>query len=465
MCRKESMVLILVMVLLMPFVAHAAPISPPSPPIICPVGVDSCSNTNGLGDVAEISVIPGLVGFGTSTPAGRGGRVYRITNLNASGSGSFANCALASGPRVCIFEVSGYINLKDDLIIKNPFLTIAGQTAPSPGITIRNGGIRIATHDVLLQHIRVRPGDQTTGNHNGDAITIAGESHGSKNTSNIVIDHISASWGWDEVVSTVSRYVHDITISSSIISEGIHVPSDSNKPAMGLLVGGRTENILITRNLLAHHNHRNPYLQGYSTSAVINNLIYNPAARGLQLEDGYNWGEVKSTVIGNVMMHGPSTMQNAAILQVKRDVTSAKIFWSDNVTLSKTGSRIDNLIWNDAKINYQVFQPTVDLSRIKVASSNEVAGVILSNSGARPLDRDAVDVRIVGDVMNGTGKRINCVTDDGSATCDLNAGGWPALASNSRKLVLPENPHGDDDYDGYTNLEEWLHEFSDELEP
>src|SRR6476659_3476241 len=88
-----------------------------------------------------LPVIPGGAGFGMSTPAGRGGKVYRVTNLNASGTGSLKACTDATGARVCVFEVSGYIRLTEDLLIRNGPITIAGQTAPSPGITIRGAAI------------------------------------------------------------------------------------------------------------------------------------------------------------------------------------------------------------------------------------------------------------------------------------------------------------------------------------
>ncbi|UPK05378.1 hypothetical protein [Bradyrhizobium sp. 170] len=130
-----------------------------------------------------------------STRAGRGGTVYRVTNNNSSGAGSFRACAAASGPRVCIFEVSGYIDISPELSIFNPYLTIAGQTAPSPGITRRGGNLVIATSDVLVQHIRVRVGDDAGSDpEDRDALTIDGHSGSESNPiKNIVVDHCSFS--------------------------------------------------------------------------------------------------------------------------------------------------------------------------------------------------------------------------------------------------------------------------------
>ncbi len=106
-----------------------------------------------------LQVVPGLYGYGADTPAGRGGTVIKVTNLNASGTGSLAACVLASGPRVCVFEVSGLITLTSLLEIRNPNLTIAGQTAPFPGITVRGAPIDVETSDVLIQHMKFRIGD------------------------------------------------------------------------------------------------------------------------------------------------------------------------------------------------------------------------------------------------------------------------------------------------------------------
>lgn len=121
-----------------------------------------------------LPVLPNAAGFGVETPAGRGGKVYKVTNLKDSGEGSLRACVNASGPRVCIFEVSGTIRMGGDLSIKNPNITIAGQTAPSPGILLRGGALRISTSDVLVQHLRVRPGDDPEGQNpeNRDALKV-----------------------------------------------------------------------------------------------------------------------------------------------------------------------------------------------------------------------------------------------------------------------------------------------------
>ena len=125
-----------------------------------------------------VPVIPGGAGFGITTPAGRGGTVYRVTNINPSGAGSLKACIDATEARTCIFEVSGIIRLTSDIVIRNGKITIAGQTAPSPGIMIRGGAITVHASDVLIQHLRLRVGDDLVGPDpaNRDALKIEGSS-------------------------------------------------------------------------------------------------------------------------------------------------------------------------------------------------------------------------------------------------------------------------------------------------
>ncbi|MEK7753976.1 MAG: right-handed parallel beta-helix repeat-containing protein, partial [Acidobacteriota bacterium] len=138
-------------------------------------------------------------GFGVDTPAGRGGKILRVTNLNSEGPGSLREAIETKGPRIVVFEVGGVIDLnRKTLTIGEPFLTIAGQTAPSPGITIIRDGIKILTHDILIQHIRVRMGDAGQPKKSGydpETTTSGPECY------RIVVDHCSFSWAVDENLS------------------------------------------------------------------------------------------------------------------------------------------------------------------------------------------------------------------------------------------------------------------------
>src|SRR5690606_34486625 len=167
-----------------------------------------------------LPVFPQATGYGAETVAGRGGTVYRVTNLNDSGAGSLRACVEAKGPRVCVFEVSGTIKMKTDLGISNPYITIAGQTAPSPGIMLRGGALRISASEVLVQHLRVRAGDDPEGHPPSNRDSLKIESPADKPIKNIVVDHCSFSWAIDEVASVWNGY-DNVTLSNNIFSEGL----------------------------------------------------------------------------------------------------------------------------------------------------------------------------------------------------------------------------------------------------
>src|SRR5690606_28289437 len=147
--------------------------------------------------------------------------VIAVTSLADSGPGTLREAVETKGPRIVVFRVGGPISLKSQLVIREPYITIAGQTAPGDGIVIRDMGIVIGTNDVLIQHLRVRPGNgaDIRPDHN-DGIQIFGRNGDMTGAWNVVIDHVSVSWGEDELVSTWFA-PHDITISWSIISEAL----------------------------------------------------------------------------------------------------------------------------------------------------------------------------------------------------------------------------------------------------
>ena len=142
---------------------------------------------------------PGALGWAATTPGGRGGRIIKVTTLAGSGPGSFREAVEAEGPRIVVFEVGGVVDLeKTGIRIRNPFLTIAGQTAPSPGVTFIKGDFSVSTHDVVIRHIRIRSGDAGAARKSGwevDGLSTTG-------ASNVIIDHCTFTWATDENLST-----------------------------------------------------------------------------------------------------------------------------------------------------------------------------------------------------------------------------------------------------------------------
>jgi len=234
---------------------------------------------------AEPIAFPGAVGWAAQTSGGRGGQIIRVTNLDASGPGSLRAALSTSGPRIVVFEVGGVIDLnRETLLLTEPFVTIAGQTAPSPGITIVRGGMDISAHDVVVQHIRIRPGEAGAakgGDWGEDSIS-------TRSAWNVVIDHCSLTWATDENLSASGpRFTgttpdewrqgtsHSITFSHNIIAEGL---ADSTHPkfehSKGSLIHDNASEILIYGNLYAHNYERNPQFKGGVYGVVVNNFIF-----------------------------------------------------------------------------------------------------------------------------------------------------------------------------------------------
>jgi len=396
-----------------------------------------------------LPVFPGAQGFGTETAAGRGGKIIKVTNLNDSGTGSLRAAVEASGARIVVFETSGTITLSKDLNINNPYITIAGQSAPSPGITLRRAGLIIRTHDVLVQHLRIRVGDDPNGPDPStrDAIDFNGYSD---EVYNAVVDHISASWAIDEIGSTY-RNVHDVTISNSILSEPLNDSLHSKGlHGYGFIIGDNTRKVGLVGNLLAHNQQRNPAVKGGNSAAIVNNVMYNGGFNPwIYVINDYGNGPSLVSAVGNVFIDGADTPGNAKVIRVYNNCASGtSIYMSDN---RASGTMLSY----DTSFNPAVSTPPVWDPSISVKSSGTVESSVLAHSGARPQDRDAVDERVVSEVQSRSGYIIDTPGQ---------VGGWPNLARNTRTFPTPANPNGDDDGDGYTNIEEVLQQMAASLE-
>lgn len=419
--------------------------------------------------VFALPVIPGAAGFGIDTAAGRGGTVHRVTNLNETGAGSLGACVAASGPRVCIFEVSGTIRLTKDLTVRNPYITIAGQTAPAPGIMLRGAALRIVTSDVLVQHVRVRVGDDSTGPgyDNRDALKI--EASAENPIRNIVIDHCSFSWAVDET-ATAWMYWDNVSFLNSIFAEPLHESLHSKGPhGMGVLFGPTNGKASMVGNLIAHTIERNALARSQQF-VFVNNVVYNRANMDVDLQNENGQTSLNS-VVGNVFLRGPDyTRANKPVLIRTSGTISllggSKVYVADNAALEATSdpwSVVSSLtaLLSGARVSDPPAWPAQLTA--KKTTGDAVLESVLTNAGARPADRDSVDRRIVRSVRERSGGIINCVSNDGSARCQKNAGGWPTLAKNTRKLNLPDNPNAKQ-ASGYTNLEVWLHSMAASVE-
>jgi hypothetical protein len=242
------------------------------------------------GAADDLLAFPDAQGAAARTPGGRGGKILRVTTLASSGPGSLLAALEADGPRIVVFEVGGVIDFAQrEIKITKPHLTVAGQTAPSPGVTLIRTGIDVATHDVVLQHIRVRTGSADAPKRGGfepDAFSTQG-------AHDVIVDHCSMTWGIDENLSASGpRFTgktpedwrrgasYRVTFSNNIIAEGLRYSTHAKgEHSKGSLIHDNASDILIVGNLYAHNHERNPLFKGGVRGMVLNNLIYNPGRR------------------------------------------------------------------------------------------------------------------------------------------------------------------------------------------
>lgn len=430
---------------------------------------------------------PGAEGFGANTMGGRGGKIFEVVNLNDSGSGSLRACVDAAGARTCVFRIGGLIQLQSPLSIRNPYITIAGQTAPGGGITLKKtaGGdtFLIKTHDVILRYVTFRPGP-------------GGSNHGTQIASNdtaiynIMIDHCTFSWGVDSDIETWYR-VYDTSIQWSIISEALDCSTHPKGcHSKGIMIGGYAGNennntkgseaISVHHNLIAHVGERAPLLQICGIAQIINNISYNPYWTFAHQQNNcpgfvsyVNW-------IGNYHKKGPDSTSSTDLKVIPADSGNpagggTKVYVQGNIGPSRTDNSQPDSNWvSSGSRSYIVADPasgpaitTTDAQTAYtsvLADAGNNAG--LSCAGAWIARRDAIDTRIVNDVINGTGHII----DDPSQV-----GGWITPASGAPcadgdhdgmpdvwEIKYGFNPNNysdantDADGDGYTNLEEYM---------
>lgn len=386
---------------------------------------------------ADLPSFPGAEGFGATTPGGRGGRVLFVDNLNDSGPGSLRAACEATGPRIVVFRVSGTIALKTSITIKQPFLTIAGQSAPGDGICLRDAPIGIETHDVIVRYLRSRLGDVS--GQESDCIDLL---NGARNC---IIDHCSATWSIDECLST-SGDVQNCTIQWCLIGESLN-QSKHKKGAHGYGSLARANGpVSWHHNLWIHNDSRNPRLgDNYGcdhlspTFDVRNNVMYDFGATA----SGLTQGVLKVNYVGNYLRPGPSSKAPAPIsVGHPSDLT---YFIRDNViegneALTADNTRFFSSVEWQGKREVKTVDTPFAAPAVKTVPAKDALELVLANVGASRPARDAVDARLVNHVRTRGGKLINSQTE---------VGGWPEL--KSRPLAA------DTDHDGIPDAWEMAH--------
>ena len=368
---------------------------------------------------AKIPAFPGAEGGAEFTPGGRGGKVIAVTSLADDGKGTLREACETGGARIIVFNIAGIIRLSTPIHVRAPYITIAGQTAPGDGICVTGSSFLIDTHDVIMRHLRFRRGAQDVG-FRDDAV-------GGNPVGNIMIDHVSASWGLDENMS-IYRHVYErdslthkgeklptvnVTIQNSIFSEGL----DSYNHAFGSTCGGH--NCMFARNLYASNIARNCSVGMDGNFNFVNNVIFNWWNRSV---DG---GDSKSffNIINNYFKPGPITPLEKPISyrilkpEAGRDKSHptafGKAFVNGNIVEGNekvTKNNWDGGVQLSDEYKYDVFVKDIRVAKafemptVTIIDTKKAYLFVLENVGAMFPKRDAVDARVVRTVE--TGKAI-----------------------------------------------------------
>lgn len=410
---------------------------------------------------AAVPAFPGAEGYGSVTRGGRGGKVIAVTNLNPSGPGSLQAACAADGPRIVVFKVAGTID--GDVRIKNDFITIAGQTAPGDGITIK-GNLGIDANDVVIRYIRVRT------DHEGDAV-------GGRYKQNIILDHVSASWSTDEVLSLYHN--ENVTIQWCLITEACARPDGSHR--FGGIWGN--QHGTYHHNLIAHNDSRNPrWASGCGHNDYRNNVLYNWGYESSYGGEAHQKGDRRkppikhSTInmVANYYKPGPATRSEvrARIAKPSSRGDGDQGSWhvAGNHVEGSPEVTADNWLGVHGNSFKKLAAPW-EAMPIRQQHPKDAYLAVLEHAGCSLPKRDSVDTRILQEVRNGTathGKNGIISTPD-------DVGGWPKLQSSEAPVDadgdgMPdawESKFGfdsknandnaqDKDQDGYTNLEEYL---------
>ena len=367
---------------------------------------------------ARIPSFPGAEGGGMFTFGGRGGKVLTVTNLQDSGRGSFRWACEQGGARIIVFNVAGIIRLKTPIIVRAPYVTIAGQTAPGDGVCIAGQSFQVNTHDVIVRYMRFRRGNTD--------VWYREDSFGGNPVGNIMIDHCSCEWGLDE---NISFYRHmfslgdkfgnrkeptvNVTIQNTISAKAL----DTYNHAFGSTIGG--ENTTFMRNMWADNTGRNPSIGWGGVFNFINNVVYNWYHR---TADGGEYSTM-SNFINNYYKPGPVTQKDKPVGHriVKSESRSVnlfpypqygRVFASGNIMEGDEAVTRDN--WNggiqinDATDTIPTLVKAMMCSKepfvmpyLSIMPAQQAYNWVLDHVGATLPKRDLVDQRVIDEVRTG----------------------------------------------------------------
>ncbi len=405
---------------------------------------------------------PTAEGYGKYALGGRSGSVYEVTTLNPSGPGSLGEAIGASGPRTVVFRVSGTIEGKFN--IKNDRITIAGQTAPGDGICIK-GSLGVSANDVIIRYIRVRANP-----------TVETDAIGGRYKKNIILDHVSASWSSDEVLSIY--HCENVTIQYCMITEAC-AKGDS-----GHRFGGIWGSNYGTyhHNLIAHNDSRNPrWASGCGFNDYRNNVLYNWGYQSSYGAEAHQRGDRRNppiesstiNVVANYYKPGPATdsgvRDRIAEPSARDSDDKGSWYFADNVVVGYPAVTANNWLGVDGS-NYMRLNEPWPAIAIHQQTPEAAYHAVLDHAGCSKPNRDSIDRRIIKEARTGTATHGNngiiTTPDDVGGLPDLKGG--PASVDSDHdgipdawEIMKGLDPDNADDRnnvaaDGYTMLENYL---------
>jgi hypothetical protein len=375
---------------------------------------------------SKVPAFPGAEGGGKFSFGGRGGKVFVVTNLADSGPGTLREACESAGPRIVVFNVAGIIHLKKPVYIEAPYITIDGHTAPGDGVCIADNGLVDNVHDVVIRYLRLRRG-------NLDIFNRHGVHYGSP-VGNIILDHISASWGEDQNLDTYRHMYQpphggpalklpavNVTIQWCITSEALNTYNH----AFGGDWGGR--NTGFHHNLFACNCGRNPSIAMTYDFNFVNNVLFNWRHRTI---DGGDKDSLYN-IINNYFKPGPAvnpgpigyrillpsaTQKKPAmipyfgkayvagnVVEGNEKVTADN--WAGGVQFSDRGSKDDPTTFKNDEVKKLIAEVRVDhpfsMPPMTITSAKEAYKAVLNGAGDTLPDRDAVDKRVIEEVRTG----------------------------------------------------------------
>ncbi|MED5621873.1 GDSL-type esterase/lipase family protein [Ideonella sp. BN130291] len=387
-------------------------------------------------------------GWAAATRGGHGGKIVRVTTLAASGPGSLRAALETPGPRIVVFEVAGVIDLAGKgITIRQPYLTIAGQTAPHPGITLIRGELEIAAHDVIVQHLALRPGDW------GRPPRSGGDQDGLSTNAgayNVIVDHCSFSWATDENLSVGGpRFAgndpdewrhytsHDITYSHNLIYQGLsNSVHEKGEHSKGTLVHDNASGVLLYANVYASNRQRNALWKGGTRGAMVNNVVYNPGDRAVHYNlfakewAGQPLQPGQLALVGNVLRHGPDTVPGTPLFMLGGEGELA-LYLEDNLAHDTRGRPVP-LLGRYGSGQARLL-PTVAAGLppdVKAVPAARLMDELPQAVGARSWQRDPIDAQLLADMAEGRGHIIDSERETAS--------GYPSPQPTRRPFVEAE---------------------------